>query len=82
MKHFSQPYDHHECEGKYIRQICNLSMLDMKEIYARNTMENGKQKCFIANKFNMKIDARAIICTARKLHFKEFLIAKKQLLML
>ena len=57
-------------------------MLDMKEIYARNTMENGKQNCFIANKFNMKIDARAIICTARKLHYKEYLIAKKQLLML
>ena len=51
-------------------------MLDMKEIYNRNSMEDGKQKCFVANKFNLKIDVRAIICTARKLHFNEYLMAR------
>jgi hypothetical protein len=49
-------------------------MLDMREIYERNSMEDGKQKCFVANKFHIKMDASAIKCTARRIYLQEYLL--------
>ena len=69
---YCSPQKHrYHCHGKYIRRICHLSMLDMDEIYRRNTLEDGRQSCFVGNKFDFKIDANAIICAAKRIHLQE-----------
>ena len=45
----------------------------MEEIYSRNTMSDGRQSCFVANKFNYKVDSNAIICAARRIHLQEYM---------
>ena len=40
----------------------------MQEVYQRNTLSDGRQNCFVANKFNPHIDPTAIICQARRIH--------------
>ena len=69
----------YQCNGQYIRGICHLSILDMQEIFQRNTMEDGKQSCFVANKFNIKVDGTAIMCTAHRIYLQEYM-AKKEML--
>ena len=49
-------------------------MLDMREMYELNTLEDGRQKCFVANKFNISLDASAILCTARRIYLQEYLL--------
>ena len=39
-----------KCQGKFIRQICHLSLKDLKEIDDRNRLNNGKPNCYVANK--------------------------------
>ena len=56
-----------------MRRICHLNMLDMTEIYGRNTMTDGRQNCFMANKFDYFVDSSAIICAARRIHLQEYL---------
>ena len=68
----------YRCRGRYLRSICHLSMDDMDEIYKRNTLNDGRQNCFIANKFNTMIDANAIICAARRIHLQELMIKEKK----
>ena len=48
-------------------------MLDMTEIYGRNTLSDGRQNCFMANKFDYFLDSNAIICAARRIHLQEYL---------
>ena len=48
-------------------------MLDMTEIYGRNTLSDGRQNCFMANKFDYFLDSSAIICAARRIHLQEYL---------
>ena len=47
----------------------------MIEIYKRNTLPDGRQNCFVANKFDSHMDATAVICAARRLHLQEYLSA-------
>ena len=65
-----KPY---RCKGKTIRRICHLNTIDMSEIYSRNTLSDGRQNCFVANKFNNHVDSNAIICAARRIHLQEYL---------
>ena len=58
------------CYGQLIRSNCNLAQEDLKHIYQENMMKNGKPDCFIANKFNIDVDAKAIICVVRRLDMK------------
>ena len=60
-----------QCKGEVLRQICHLSTEDLKEVDKRNRMRDGKQNCFIANKFDSNIDPGAIICMARRIHHIE-----------
>ena len=57
---------------KYIRQICHLSIDDLKAIDKQNRMPDGRPNCFIANKFDFNVDSGAIICMARRLHSQEY----------
>ena len=63
----------YKCEGKTIRQICHLSIKDMPHVYKENTMADGRQNCFIANKFDMNVDTNAVICTAKRIHLQEYM---------
>ena len=36
-------------------------------------MSDGRQSCFVANKFNYKVDSNAIICAARRIHLQEYM---------
>ena len=56
-----------------MRRICHLNMLDMTEIYGRNTMTDGRQNCFMANKFDYFVDSNVILCAARRIHLQEYL---------
>ena len=60
----------HQCHGQLIRSNCNLAQEDLKHIYKKNLMKNGKPDCFIANKFNIDVDTKAIICVVRRLDKK------------
>ena len=57
----------YKCHGKYIRQICHLGSQDITEVYRRNTLSDGRQNCFVANKFNPRVDATSIICQAKRI---------------
>ena len=48
-------------------------MRDMTEIYDRNTLSDGRQNCFMANKFDYSVDSSVIICAARRIHLQEYL---------
>ena len=48
-------------------------MLDMTEIYDRNTLSDGRQNCFMANKFDYFMDSSVITCAARRIHLQEYL---------
>ena len=63
---------HRHCKGKFIRQICHLSIEDLKAIDKQNRMPDGRPNCFIANKFDFNVDSGAIICMARRLHSQEY----------
>ena len=52
-------------------------MLDMTEIYGRNTLSDGRQNCFMANKFEYFVDSSVIICAARRIHLQEYLSLKE-----
>ena len=68
----SHPHGHqYECTGQFIREVCHLAMDDMKEVYKRNAMDDGRQNCFLVNKFDSNIDNNAIICAARRIHLQE-----------
>ena len=55
-----------------MRQICHLSIEDLKAIDKQNRMPDGRPNCFIANKFDFNVDSGAIICMARRLHSQEY----------
>ena len=52
-------------------------MFDMTEIYGRNTMTDGRQNCFMANKFDYFVDSNVILCAARRIHLQEYLSLEK-----
>ena len=53
-------------------------MLDMTEIYGRNTLSDGRQNCFMANKFNYFVDSSVILCAARRIHLQEYLSLEEE----
>ena len=56
-----------KCKGKITRHICHLSLQDLKNFISSNTLENQEQDCFVANKFNLEIDARPVQKLAQEL---------------
>ena len=49
----------------------------MTEIYGRNTLSDGRQNCFMANKFEYFVDSSVIIFAARRIHLQEYLSLEK-----
>ncbi len=60
------------CHGQKLRNVCNLSTLDLPELRQLNTksitVKNKTKKiqnAFFANKFNLDVDPLAVLCHAR-----------------
>ena len=47
------------CQGKLIRKVCNVGAPDLKKLRSEG--------CFVGNKFNLDVDATAVLCQLKEL---------------
>lgn len=60
-------YQRHEdnvtCSGKLVRGVCNLSRADLDKFHSHPPFK----RCLLANKFNLDVDAAAVMCQVKRL---------------
>ena len=52
------------CYGRIVREVCHLALGDYY-LLRRQFRKTGKNECFVANKFNSKVDIRPVLYIAR-----------------
>ena len=53
-----------KCYGHYVREVCHLALPDYNQLLL-HYQKIGKHQCFVANKFNLKLDIRPVLYIAR-----------------
>ena len=53
-----------KCYGHYVREVCHLALADYNQLLL-HYQKIGHNQCFVANKFNLKLDIRPVLYIAR-----------------